>query len=548
MKMSQVSVERFSRLSCKAFLVLLAASGLLTAAAVDANAQFSFFDYPSRPVARRAPVESIYPRAPAPRKVKRIEALASARPESPVRETVSKTKSLSTTPVVAPSLPLFAVVSIEDQHVSVYGDNGLIERSDISSGTSENPTPTGVFAVIQKNRWHESNLYSGAPMPFMQRLTWSGVAMHEGKLPGYPASHGCIRLPGEFAERWFGMTKLGLHVVIAPHDVEPTAFEHATLPVPRQWLVPVTVAARLPIRSAALSSDMLAAYAVPTITRHNPVTYAAAERQRAKAELKIADEAASVAWDASATAETALKDSAAALRTAERDATVARERLVRRLAVASKSGASKTDDDEFTAVRTASDAANARLSAARAAEGLARMAAAESLATAEAADASIATLKARALEMTRRQEPVSVLISRKDGRLYVRQALRPVFDTPVTFRDPEQPVGTHVYIASAPVDGSAALRWTAVSMPVEKPPAIRAGRIKVHAPQLEPGSIGVAIQAETAATALDRVQLPGEVLDYLSELVWSGATIIVSDHGITHETGVGTDFIIQTRH
>ena len=87
-------------------------------------------------------------------------------------------------------------------------------------------TPTGVFSVIGKERWHRSNIYSGAPMPFMQRITWSGVAMHAGVVPGYPASHGCIRLPAGFAPQLFGMTKMGARVVVTPRDVEPVEFSH----------------------------------------------------------------------------------------------------------------------------------------------------------------------------------------------------------------------------------------------------------------------------------------------------------------------------------
>jgi lipoprotein-anchoring transpeptidase ErfK/SrfK len=95
------------------------------------------------------------------------------------------------------------IVSIPKQRISVYGAGGFHRQGAVSTGTAGFPTPTGVFSVIQKNRHHRSNIYSGAPMPFMQRITWSGVAMHEGVLPGYPASHGCIRLTHQFAsELW----------------------------------------------------------------------------------------------------------------------------------------------------------------------------------------------------------------------------------------------------------------------------------------------------------------------------------------------------------
>ena len=94
------------------------------------------------------------------------------------------------------------------------------------------PTPVGIFNILGKERLHHSNIYSGAPMPFMQRITWSGVAMHEGALPGYPASHGCIRLPHDFAKRMFGVTQGNERVIITRQDIAPAPFSHAKLPVP----------------------------------------------------------------------------------------------------------------------------------------------------------------------------------------------------------------------------------------------------------------------------------------------------------------------------
>ncbi|MGZ5852337.1 MAG: L,D-transpeptidase family protein, partial [Hyphomicrobium sp.] len=92
----------------------------------------------------------------------------------------------------APQGAVYAVISLADQHVTVYDATGRIAQSRISTGMPGHPTPIGLFSIIGKERWHHSNIYSGAPMPFMQRITWSGVAMHTGVVPGYPASHGCI--------------------------------------------------------------------------------------------------------------------------------------------------------------------------------------------------------------------------------------------------------------------------------------------------------------------------------------------------------------------
>ena len=102
-------------------------------------------------------------------------------------------------------------------------------RAPISSGQSERETPAGIFSIIQKDAEHHSNLYDDAYMPHMQRLTWSGIALHGGLLPGHPASHGCVRLPYDFAAQLFDLTKLGMRVIVAPSDVAPISIFHPAL-------------------------------------------------------------------------------------------------------------------------------------------------------------------------------------------------------------------------------------------------------------------------------------------------------------------------------
>jgi lipoprotein-anchoring transpeptidase ErfK/SrfK len=139
-----------------------------------------------------------------------------------------ETKVKETT--VHPQLPLVISVSISSQRVKIYDANGLFAEAPVSTGMPGHPTPQGVFSVIEKDRYHHSNIYSGAPMPFMQRITWGGVAMHAGVLPGYPASHGCIRMPMDFATKMWGWTKMGARVFVTPAEVPaPTAFSHPFL-------------------------------------------------------------------------------------------------------------------------------------------------------------------------------------------------------------------------------------------------------------------------------------------------------------------------------
>jgi lipoprotein-anchoring transpeptidase ErfK/SrfK len=122
--------------------------------------------------------------------------------------------------------PIMAIVSLRSQRITVYDAKSWILRAPVSSGQKGRETPAGIFSVIQKEAEHYSNLYDDAYMPHMQRITWSGIALHGGPLPGHPASHGCVRMPYDFARRLFGLTKLGMRVIVAPSDVAPVEIVH----------------------------------------------------------------------------------------------------------------------------------------------------------------------------------------------------------------------------------------------------------------------------------------------------------------------------------
>ncbi|MEJ7926472.1 L,D-transpeptidase family protein [Sphingobium sp. AN641] len=117
--------------------------------------------------------------------------------------------------------PLYMVVSIRHQQVHVYSGDMLVGMAAVSTGMTGHRTPTGDYPILQKRQWHRSNLYSNAPMPFMQRLTWDGIALHAGHNPGYPASHGCIRLPYAFAQKLFALTRMGTLVTVSPDRLSP---------------------------------------------------------------------------------------------------------------------------------------------------------------------------------------------------------------------------------------------------------------------------------------------------------------------------------------
>jgi hypothetical protein len=165
-------------------------------------------------------------------------------------------------PEVSPQGPVVMVVSLPEQKAYVYRNGVLIGASTVSTGKKGHETPTGVFTILQKHEDHYSNVYDNAPMPYMQRLTWSGVALHAGRLPGYPASHGCVRMPYEFARKLYGETKTGLTVVVSNEEEFSSTVAHPGLVAP----VDATGA---PVGTPALASEF---FWKPEAAPEGPVT------------------------------------------------------------------------------------------------------------------------------------------------------------------------------------------------------------------------------------------------------------------------------------
>ena len=190
--------------------------------------------------------------------------------------------------------PIMAIVSIKSQQVTFYDTNGWIVRAPVSTGTKGRETPAGVFAILQKNADHRSNLYGDAKMPHMQRLTWNGIALHGGPLPGYAASHGCVRMPFGFAESMFEKTRMGMRVIVSPDDAAPLEFSHAALFKPDAAAV-----AAAPMRAETLARE--AAEAEKSAVEANKAVVATAraaasanasllklERSKAQADAELA--------------------------------------------------------------------------------------------------------------------------------------------------------------------------------------------------------------------------------------------------------------------
>lgn len=462
--------------------------------------------------------------------------------------------------------PLFAVVSIGDQRVSIYNHNGLVTRSVVSTGMAGHRTPMGVFTIIGRERFHRSNIYSAAPMPFMQRITWSGVAMHLGVVPGFPASHGCIRLPSRFAAELWGLTKIGERVVIAPRDTAPAAFSHALLPTPTMRPDPMGGSESAALESAIVTGATSQTSSVEKVAADaptapigsegkllNPIEYATAYKAKATADALRATKEAKRAFDAASTATAEARRGVAEVKTAEVELAAARAKVA-----ASELAHGKASPDTLAAAQAAKDAANADASAAEAKLNAAR--AAEAPKTAESfkavqlwkeAKAAAAAADAEAKEASRRSSPVSVLVSKKDQRVYLRQGLLPLFDAPATIRDPEVPLGTHLYIASAAGEDGASLKWSVISMPVQ------AGRTEKDREQARNASARKNVPTppkepqrapSNAAEALERIEIPPDAREMISDRLWTGGSLIITDQPLSDETSdSGTDLVVTMR-
>jgi hypothetical protein len=390
--------------------------------------------------------------------------------------------------------PIMGIVSIKSQKVTFYDADGWIWRAPVSSGTKGRETPAGVFAVLEKDKDHHSSLYDDAWMPNMLRITWNGIALHGGPLPGYAASHGCVRMPFSFAERIFDKVSIGTRIIISPEDAEPVEISHPALLVP------------------------------------NPEALAAAPA-RAEKLSREAEEALQLAKQTKSAADKAKRETAplaASLRRLEQQNTRAKAELAaleRRIASAKTDQIrSRLENQQQKAVTRAAEL-QSQLDAAKAKakEKLDALAAAQDAAkTAETRRAE--TVKA-ASGARLALEPVSIYISRATQKIYVRRNTHQknrdggvMFDSsieaPITIRDPGKRIGTHVFTAVATTD--AGLRWTAVSIENE----------------------------DGAKAALDRITIPQEVLDQIAPTASPRSSIIISDEPLHRETNYRTEFVV----
>ncbi len=307
----------------------------------------------------------------------------------------------------AASGPITIVVSTDRQHLTVYDGDKAVSDTVISTGTADHPTPYGVFSVIEKQVFHRSTIYDDAPMPFMQRLTWSGIAMHEGHVTGRPASHGCVRLPAAYAKDLYRFTKRGVRVVISREDVKPTP-----------------------------------------LTEFSSVFFQAPPKRY-------------VMGDAVETA------------------------------------------------RTPGEI--------------------------EGPNTSVGQYQVQAKRNLAEDMPISVLVNRKAGKLYVRRNFKPLFEVPIEIDQPERPIGAHMFVAQAASEGATA--WSSLTVPGRTREAMLGDAKKA-------GDVSTIAVAPNAADALKRIHIAPGVAARLASIAGPGTVFIISDEGARNkESWDGTNFI-----
>lgn len=380
------------------------------------------------------------------------------------------------------------MVSKGHQSIAVYRNGAEVAKSKVSTGKQGHATPTGIFSVLEKKKYHESNLYSNSPMPFMQRLTWSGIALHESKhVPAYPASHGCVRLPSAFARTLYDMTARGVHVVISEAPVVPMRIENPRLfkpvrPAPETLLLTdtalrpsQTILGNLPVEVA--SNEAAARQAAPART----------EKAAATAPLRIL-----------------------ITRRGDRERILDIQNLLNRL------GFNAGEPDGVAGSNTQIAANAFRL--------------AHSLPPGKSV-LEAAFVKALYQAAGQDEPPV--------GHLMVRQNFRPLFEASIVIREPEKELGTHFLIAVDTDINAGTAQWTAVSLENNLTEATRK--------RLGITSLAAAPDMNAATSALDRIEIGTDLRERIERLMTPGTSLTITDNNISPETGKGTDFVTVTR-
>jgi hypothetical protein len=580
-----------------------------------------------------------------------------------------------------PKGPLEIFVSIEQQKLHFYSDGVHIADAPVATGLPGHLTPLGVFSVIERDRYHHSNIYSNAPMPYMERITWSGVAMHEGPGVGHQASHGCIRMPGDFAARLWMLPTMGMRVIIARPELRPLDFadphlfvhkDKPSTPVtalppavqtaqtvepgtktdavdpppgapaqasptsgqkadhvdsqadaaPASAEKPATIGDALPAAQVASQPTAPSSESTPSAESTKPdsatpdaakpaaaaaPTTAAVTAPAPAAEVHTPDSAAAapaapvvtqgaepnkatetltaIVKDA-ATDATEPSEQAAPAPTETAKTTTATVATPNTTTATNPPAPAAAEPAKVTATPSADPAAAQPATTAPVKAGTSEASAPSAPAPsasppsaslpstpppAEAANAAPPAVltapislddvplpipKPARIAKSDSTAPIAIFVSRKEGRIYVRQDFTPVFDAPVKIENPKEPIGTHVFTAMNYLPDHSTFRWTVVTLPSERPKAevhwkyvkeANGKRKRVRVEERVAAPAQPLPTPETPQEALARIDIPQDVIDQISQLIVPGSSLIISDHGLGPETGSGTDFIVVQR-
>src|SRR5262245_7081860 len=374
--------------------------------------------------------------------------------------------------------PLTLVVSLKDQKMDVYRGVTLVTTTKVSTGTSSYPTQAGIFSILEKQRYHHSNMYSAAPMPWMQRLTRSGTALHGGVVPGYPASHGCIRLPFSFAPKLFEITTGGENVVVAYDPTKPRFVEHSVLfqPTPPAPADPKT-------QTDANSTEQNGS---DETSEHERNDVSNPNDHEARTETVVqSDGSRGGIVDAGSSAPLRIL----VTRQTERDRIIDVQYQLASMGYLTP--------QKFTG-RVGAETVDA-IKAFQKANGMRE--------TGSFND----DLAKQVYKVAGKAEP-------PEGHLFVRQQYRPVLDAPISFRNPELPLGTHLFTAFF-VAGDVKSQWMAIS--------------------LEGGD---------ARHVLDRIEIPSDIRQKIGAKLTPGSSLIVADKSINSAVlPEGDDFLVSAK-
>nr|WP_306308825.1 L,D-transpeptidase family protein [Flavimaribacter sediminis] len=406
--------------------------------------------------------------------------------------------------------PILLIVSLDKQTIRVFSGDKLVKTSNVSSGKDGHRTPTGVFSILEKRRHHKSNIYSQAPMPYMQRLTWSGVALHESdSVPDQPASHGCVRLPGKFARQLFGYTDIGAHVVIVGEEKSPFPITHDNLFYP-----PVEPAAEVagdPQEKANMSS------LVEQASLHMIGSEANAHFE------------ADVGSDYSLRSGIDVRDPGEA---AQREPEFAQEDPDPvRILITRRTGRELVRDIQVMLNELGFNAGKE--------DGWMGPATSRAIIRFEKSQELDAT-GTLSMDIARKLHEASGRGSFKSGHVYVRRNFKSVFDAPVDITEPERPLGAHFLTALAETPGDDMIYWQSLSLPDQPKKSILSEIVFS-----EDGKTSV---SSDTAEALDRIVMPPTIREQINGMIVAGSSLAISDEGLSRETtDRGTDFVLVTR-